>query len=126
MIDLYNVYLNNFVNIVEMVLNTIAIFTVLKSVVIGLTKQLLNKGSAKHTICKGISNALNYNLATEVMKIVVVRDVKDLFIIAALLILKAMITALFMLEIKQDEMQEKHLEKYQVKKNNIIKKAKGK
>lgn len=111
MLNNYAAFLNTLVSCVEVVLNTIAIIIVLYSVVIGFIKQYKGISTAKHVVCKGISDALNYNLATEVLKIIVSRELKDLAVIAGILILKIMITALFILEIKQDEMRDDFVEK---------------
>lgn len=111
MLNNYATFLNTLVSCVEVVLNTIAIIIVLYSVVIGFIKQYKGISTAKHVVCKGISDALNYNLATEVLKIIVSRELKDLAVIAGILILKIMITALFILEIKQDEMRDDFVEK---------------
>lgn len=111
MLNNYAAFLNTLVSCVEIVLNTIAIIIVLYSVVIGFIKQYKGISTAKHVVCKGISDALNYNLATEVLKIIVSRELKDLAVIAGILILKIMITALFILEIKQDEMRDDFVEK---------------
>lgn len=123
MIQTYNSFLSTFVSIVEIVLNSIGIIIVLKAVIIGTIRQRKGKGSAKHIICKGISNALNYNLATEVMKIIISQGVKDLWFIGGILILKVMITVLFMLELKQDEMQEKAIKKHNDNNKEILKKV---
>lgn len=106
MVEFCSKFLNGFVNYAEIILNFFAVFTVVRAVILGLIKQKSKKGIAKHIICKGISEALNYNLATEVMKIIAGREIKELGLIGGLLILKAMITGLFILEIKQDEMRE--------------------
>lgn len=116
MIQAYSSFLTTFVRIVEILLNSIGLFIVLKAVIIGTVKQKKGQGSAKHVICKGISDALNYNLATEVMKIIISQDIKDLWLIGGILILKVMITGLFMLELKQEEMQEDILYKHKRKK----------
>lgn len=106
MIETYNSFLTIFIDIVEVILNSIAIFIVLKAVITGTVVQKRGHGSAKHVICKGISEALNYNLANEVLKIIILQDLKDLYRIGGILILKAMITGLFILELKQEKLQD--------------------
>lgn len=109
--DNFKTVLNNIVGIVEIILNFVGVAIIIYSVIKGSIVAMRGEASAKHYICAGISKALNYNLATETLKIIMGRELKDLFVIGGILILKAMITALFMLEMRQDEMQVKHLEK---------------
>lgn len=113
--DNFKVILNDIVGIVEIILNFVGVAIIIYSVIKGSIVAMRGEASAKHYICAGISKALNYNLATETLKIVVGRELKDLYVIGGILILKAMITALFMLEMKQDEMQVKHIEKERVR-----------
>lgn len=97
--------LNDFVSIVEVILNTVAVIIIFKGVVTALYTRIITKSIDRHLICKSISAGLNYNLATETLKIIVGPDLNDMLIIGAILILKLLITILFLLEIKQDEMQ---------------------
>lgn len=113
--DNFKVILNDIVGIVEIILNFVGVAIIIYSVIKGSIVAMRGEASAKHYICAGISKALNYNLATETLKIVVGRELKDLYVIGGILILKAMITALFMLEMKQDEMQIKHIEKERIR-----------
>lgn len=126
MLSKYMEILNILVSFVEVILNTIAIIIVMRAVILGIRNEYKGVGKAKHIICKGISDALNFNLATEVLKIIVGRELKDLVVIGGLLILKAMITGLFMLEIKQDEMRDKLDKRINKEMENSAKKVKSK
>lgn len=101
----YSIFLSNIVEVIEIILNTIGVIIIIYSVVYGTVMQLKHKESARHHICAGISHALNYNLATEVLKIITNREWQDLLIIGGIFILKFMVTLLFMLELKQEEQQ---------------------
>lgn len=111
----FKAVLNNIVGLVEIILNFVGVAIIIYSVIKGSIVAMRGEASAKHYICAGISKALNYNLATETLKIIMGRELKDLFVIGGILILKAMITALFILEMRQDEMQIKHIEKERIR-----------
>lgn len=121
MIENYWSFLQTVVSFAELVLNSMGIIIVLYSVVYGTIRHTCYKESAKHYICSGISHALNYNLATEVLKIITNRDSKELLLIAGIIILKFLITILFILELKEEELQKKirggHADKKEDKKS---------
>lgn len=117
----YAMFLSNIVEVMEIILNTIGVFIIIYSVLYGTFMQLKHQESARHHICAGISHALNYNLATEVLKIITNREWKDLLIIGGIFILKFMVTLLFMLELKQEEQQLKmEVIRKSADKDNII------
>lgn len=99
--------LTHIVGACDIILMSISVAILIYHVVIAIYKHSRNEDSLKHILCKGITIALNFNLVAETLKLVIGPNAETLLISGSIIAIKILITFLFILEIKQDEMNEK-------------------
>ena len=100
--------LTHIVGACDIILMSISVGILIYYVIIAIYRHSRNEDSLKHVLCKGITVALNFNLVAETLKLVIGPNAETLIISGSIIGIKILITVLFILEIKQDELNEKN------------------
>lgn len=73
---------------------------------VSLTKYVRRKDDTRIYLAKGLAMGLEFKLGSEILRTVVVREWKEIAIVAGIIILRAALTFLIHWEIKQEELAE--------------------
>ena len=96
----------------DLVHYSIFIFEFIGTVVIlfaglrGFLELLLGKSSTKLRLAKGLAMGLEFKLGSEILRTVVVRDLSEIFIVGAIILIRAALILLIHWEIKREEASE--------------------
>jgi len=60
----------------------------------------------QYSFAKGLSTALEFKMAAEILKTVLVRDMRELIILGAIIVLRALVTILLKFEIRSAKVKE--------------------
>ena len=74
---------------------------------VSLYKYLMRKPDTRIYLAKGLAMGLEFKLGSEILRTVVVRQWKEIAIVAGIIALRAALTFLIHWEIKEEEKQEK-------------------
>ena len=101
----------------ELVHYSIFLFEFIGTVVIlfaglrGFVELLIGKSSTKLRLAKGLAMGLEFKLGSEILRTVVVRDLSEIFIVGAIILIRAALILLIHWEIKREEANEMALAK---------------
>jgi len=106
--DLINIVLPPIISICEL----IGIFVVVASVVFSFIKYIKSITTHRHTnfkfeLAEGLATALEFKMAAEILKTVLVRDLQELIILGAVILLRALLSLLIHVEMKGEKAEEK-------------------
>ena len=73
---------------------------------VSLTKYVRRKDDTRISLAKGLAMGLEFKLGSEILRTVVVREWKEIAIVAGIIVLRAALTFLIHWEIKQEELAE--------------------
>ena len=73
---------------------------------VSLTKYVRRKHDTRIYLAKGLAMGLEFKLGSEILKTVIVREWKEIAIVAGIIALRATLTFLIHWEIKQEELNE--------------------
>ncbi len=73
---------------------------------VSLTKYVRRKDDTRIYLAKGLAMGLEFKLGSEILRTVVVREWKEIAIVAGIIVLRAALTFLIHWEIKQEELAE--------------------
>ena len=96
----------------ELVHYSIFLFEFIGTVVIlfaglrGFVELLIGKSSTKLRLAKGLAMGLEFKLGSEILRTVVVRDLSEIFIVGAIILIRAALILLIHWEIKREEASE--------------------
>lgn len=96
----------------ELVHYSIFLFEFIGTVVIlfaglrGFVELLIGKSSTKLRLAKGLAMGLEFKLGSEILRTVVVRDLHEIFIVGAIILIRAALILLIYWEIKREEASE--------------------
>lgn len=96
----------------ELVHYSIFLFEFIGTVVIlfaglrGFVELLIGKSSTKLRLAKGLAMGLEFKLGSEILRTVVVRDLSEIFIVGAIILIRAALILLIHWEIRREEANE--------------------
>lgn len=67
-----------------------------------------SSGDVKSRLASGLALSLEFKMAAEILKTVLVRDLTELMVLGAVIILRALLSFLIHFEMKQDEAPQEH------------------
>ena len=97
-------FFEQLVNYGILALEFIGVIIILVNAVQCVVKMIQKKEDARMELAEGIETALEFKLGGEVLRTVVVREVQDLIMVAAIMALRAGITFLLHWEIKNEKL----------------------
>lgn len=82
----------------------------------GFIELVIGKSSTKLRLAKGLAMGLEFKLGSEILRTVVVRDLNEIAIVGAIILIRAALILLIHWEIKREEISELNLSKSQEEK----------
>ena len=122
-----HVVMENIVDAAILLFEFIGVGIIIFSGVRGFVLYLRRSPDTKLTLAKGLAMGLEFKLGSEILRTVVVRDWKEIGIVAGIIALRAALTFLIHWEIKTEESQmEQELERRQAEIQDITEEAEEK
>lgn len=95
--------LRNIVDLAILLFEYIGVGVIIFTGVRGLIHYIGRDPNTKLLLAKGLAMGLEFKLGSEILRTVVVRDLSEIYIVAAIIVLRAILTILIHWEIKNDE-----------------------
>lgn len=105
MLDMLHIILENIVDAAILLFEFIGVGIIIFSGLRGFLLYLKRSPETKLALAKGLAMGLEFKLGSEILRTVVVRDWKEIGIVAGIIILRAALTFLIHWEIKEEEKQ---------------------
>ena len=99
----FELVLENIVNIAILMFELVGVCVIIGSGIKNLVKLLRKDDDIKVSLAKGLSMGLEFKLGSEILRTVLVRQWREIGIVAGIIILRAGLTLLIHWEIKQEE-----------------------
>ena len=105
MLDMLHIILENIVDGAILLFEFIGVGIIICSGIRGFFLYIRRSPDTKLTLAKGLAMGLEFKLGSEILRTVVVRDWKEIGIVAGIIALRAALTFLIHWEIKEEEKQ---------------------
>ena len=105
MLDMLHIILENIVDGAILLFEFIGVGIIIFSGIRGFFLYIRRSPDTKLTLAKGLAMGLEFKLGSEILRTVVVRDWKEIGIVAGIIALRATLTFLIHWEIKEEEKQ---------------------
>jgi len=106
MLEGLNLVLEYIVEIGILIFEYIGVGVIIWTSIVSLTKYVRRKEDTRIYLAKGLAMGLEFKLGSEILRTVVVREWKEILIVAGIIVLRAALTFLIHWEIKQEELAE--------------------
>lgn len=107
MIELLKVLLEYIVECGILIFEYIGVGIIICTSLVSLYKYVMRKPDTRIYLAKGLAMGLEFKLGSEILRTVVVREWKEIAIVAGIIALRAALTFLIHWEIKEEEKEEK-------------------
>lgn len=101
--ELMDYLLENIVEIGILIFEFIGVGIIIYTSLVSLYKYITRKPDTRIYLAKGLAMGLEFKLGSEILRTVVVREWKEIAIVAGIIVLRAALTFLIHWEIKQEE-----------------------
>ena len=105
MLDMLHIILENIVDGAILLFEFIGVGIIIFSGIRGFFLYIRRSPDTKLTLAKGLAMGLEFKLGSEILRTVVVRDWKEIGIVAGIIAMRAALTFLIHWEIKEEEKQ---------------------
>ena len=105
MLDMLHIILENIVDGAILLFEFIGVGIIIFSGIRGFFLYIRRSPDTKLTLAKGLTMGLEFKMGIEILRTVVVRDWKEIGIVAGIIALRAALTFLIHWEIKEEEKQ---------------------
>lgn len=95
--------LNNIVDIAIVFFEFMGVMVIIVSGLQGIYQYISRNPLTRLNLAKGMAMGLEFKLGSEILRTVIVRDVKEIAIVAGIILLRAALTFLIHWEIKNEE-----------------------
>lgn len=95
--------LQNIVNIAIFIFELIGVLVIIVAGILGSINYIKKNPLTRLNLAKGLAMGLEFKLGSEILRTVVVRDYKEIIIVACIIALRAALTFLIHWEIKNEE-----------------------
>ena len=103
MLDMLHIILENIVDGAILLFEFIGVGIIIFSGIRGFFLYIRRSPDTKLTLAKGLAMGLEFKLGSEILRTVVVRDWKEIGLVAGIIALRAALTFLIHWEIKEEE-----------------------
>lgn len=110
--------LNNIVDIAIVFFEFMGVMVIIVSGLQGIYQYISKNPLTRLNLAKGMAMGLEFKLGSEILRTVIVRDVKEIAIVAGIILLRAALTFLIHWEIKNEEANNEIQEHQEHKKNH--------
>ena len=101
--ELLELFLHSFVNLAMLLFEYIGVGIITFSGIQGLVNYIRREPNTRLTLAKGLAMGLEFKLGSEILRTVIVRNMEEIYIVAWIIILRAVLTFLIHWEIKTEE-----------------------
>lgn len=105
-LELLKTFLEFIVEIGILIFEYIGVGIIIWTSLVSLTKYIRRMDDTRIYLAKGLAMGLEFKLGSEILRTVVVREWKEIAIVAGIILLRATLTFLIHWEIKQEELAE--------------------
>ncbi len=117
-IEMFENILELIVEIGILIFEFIGVGVIIWTSLVSLSKYVRRKKDTRIYLAKGLAMGLEFKLGSEILRTVVVREWKEIAIVAGIILLRATLTFLIHWEIKQEELAEQRdIETDEMRKN---------
>ncbi|HIS32354.1 MAG TPA: DUF1622 domain-containing protein [Candidatus Limivivens intestinipullorum] len=102
------ILLNEISGVAIVVFELIGVFIIIYSGLRGAVKYVRRSRDTKIYLARGLALGLEFKIGSEILRTVVVREWKEILIVAGIIALRAALTFLIHWEIKEEEKAERH------------------
>lgn len=95
--------LNLIVDYAILLFEYVGVIIIIFACIRGIVEYLLHSPTTRLDLAKGMSMGLEFKLGSEILRTVVVREFQEIFIVASIIALRALLTFLIHWEIKNEE-----------------------
>lgn len=106
MVEWFKLLLEYIVEIGILIFEYIGVGVIIWTSVVSFGKFISKKSDTRIYLAKGLAMGLEFKLGSEILRTVVVREWKEITLVAAIIALRATLTFLIHWEIKQEELAE--------------------
>lgn len=98
--------LHSFVSLAMLLFEYIGVFVITFSGIQGIVNYVRRRPDTRLILAKGLAMGLEFKLGSEILRTVVVRNLGEIYIVAGIIMLRAILTILIHWEIKNEENEE--------------------
>lgn len=103
LIEVLEIILERVVEIGILIFEFIGVGVIIYTSLVSLYKYMMRKPDVRIYLAKGLAMGLEFKLGSEILRTVVVREWKEIAIVAGIIVLRAALTFLIHWEIKEEE-----------------------
>ncbi len=104
--ELLETILHSFVNLAMLLFEYIGVGVITFSGIQGIVNYVRRNPDTRLILAKGLAMGLEFKLGSEILRTVVVRSLDEIYIVASIIALRAVLTFLIHWEIKNEENEE--------------------
>ena len=95
--------LHSFVNLAMLLFEYIGVGVITFSGIQGMVNYIRKSPNTRLMLAKGLAMGLEFKLGSEILRTVIVRNLEEIYIVAGIIVLRAILTILIHWEIKNEE-----------------------
>lgn len=104
--ELLESILHSFVNLAMLLFEYIGVAVIAFAGIQGMINYIRKKPDTRLMLAKGLAMGLEFKLGSEILRTVVVRNLEEIYIVAGIIVLRAVLTILIHWEIKNEQNEE--------------------
>lgn len=104
--ELLESILHSFVNLAMLLFEYIGVAVIAFAGIQGMVNYIRKKPDTRLILAKGLAMGLEFKLGSEILRTVVVRNLEEIYIVAGIIVLRAVLTILIHWEIKNEQNEE--------------------
>ncbi|MDO4298237.1 MAG: DUF1622 domain-containing protein [Lachnospiraceae bacterium] len=104
--ELLESILHSFVNLAMLLFEYIGVAVIAFAGIQGMVNYIRKKPDTRLMLAKGLAMGLEFKLGSEILRTVVVRNLEEIYIVAGIIVLRAVLTILIHWEIKNEQNEE--------------------
>ena len=101
--ELLETILHSFVNLAMLLFEYIGVVVITFAGIQGFINYIRRKPETRLILAKGLAMGLEFKLGSEILRTVIVRSLNEIYIVAGIIVLRAVLTFLIHWEIKHEE-----------------------
>lgn len=101
--ELLELILHSFVNLAMLLFEYIGVAVITFSGIQGIVNYIRRTPDTRLILAKGLAMGLEFKLGSEILRTVIVRNLEEIYIVAGIIVLRAVLTFLIHWEIKNEE-----------------------
>lgn len=105
--ELLETFLSSFVNLAMLLFEYIGVAVITYAGIQGMVNYIRKDPATRLKLAQGLAMGLEFKLGSEILRTVIVRNLEEIYIVAGIILLRAVLTLLIHWEIKNELSEEK-------------------